>query len=146
MNAITVWNPFKEMDELHNRLSNAFLGSGAARANGHGAAWTPAVDVIEDEKDYHIVVELPGLTKKDIEVKVDGDWLHITGERKAPETKEGRNQLRRERAYGPFTRSFRLPDDANPAGVSAEFREGLLQVSLSKREEALPKVIDVKIG
>ena len=145
MNAMTVWNPFKEMDELHDRLSNAFLGS-TARRNGAGEAWAPVVDVIEDEKEYHIVAELPGLTKKEIEVKVEGEWLHLSGERKPPEAKEGRTHHRRERLYGRFTRSFRLPEDADPAGVTAEFREGLLQVSLTKRAEALPKVIDVKIG
>ena len=106
----------------------------------------PAVDVIEDEKQYVIVAELPGLTKQDIEVKVDGDTLHVSGERKAPEVVEGRAYLRSERVYGRFTRSFRLPEDADPAGVAAEFRDGLLELRLAKREEAQPKVIDVKVG
>lgn len=146
MNATTVWNPFKEMDELHSRLSNAILGTTSRRDNEGKAGWAPAVDVIEDEKQYVIVAELPGLTRQDIEVKVDGDTLHVSGERKAPEVVEGRAYLRSERVYGRFTRSFRLPEDADPAGVAAEFRDGLLELRLAKREEAQPKVIDVKVG
>ncbi|MBL6765507.1 MAG: Hsp20/alpha crystallin family protein [Verrucomicrobiae bacterium] len=143
MNAVTTWNPFKEMDELQQRLATAFVGADRARTNG--GTWAPLVDVHEEEGSYRIVAELPGLTREDIEVKVEGEWLHITGERKALVTAEGSTCLRNERTFGRFARSFRLPDDVNPGAVTAEFRDGLLQIGLTKREEALPKVIDVKI-
>lgn len=146
MKTLTIWNPLKEMDTIHNRLSDAFFRTPVSNGDNGDAIWSPVADVLEDEKEYHIVLELPGLNKDDIEVKLDGEWLHITGERKSPEESENRTYNRIERVYGRFARRFAMPKDANAAQITAEFRDGLLQVTLAKKEEAQPKLIDVKIG
>jgi len=146
MKTLSIWNPLREMDEIHNRLSDAFFRSPVGNGHSYESVWTPVADVIEEEKEYHIVLELPGLSKKDIEVKLDGDWLHISGERRPLEETETRRYNRVERAYGRFVRRFSMPEDADPSKITAEFRDGLLQVTLAKRKEAQPKLIDIKVG
>lgn len=147
MKTLTIWNPLKEMDEIHSRLSDAFFRA-PDNQNGHNgdSTWTPVADAIEDEKEYHVVLELPGLNKNDIEVRADGEWLHVSGERKRPEESEHRTVNRMERAYGRFARRFSMPKDAAPGNITAEFRDGLLQVTLAKKEEAHPKLIDIKVS
>lgn len=150
MNALTRWDPFKEMDELQKRLSSMF-GLGPQRAtNGNEnmtvAQWIPVVDITEDDKEYLIKTELPEIKKEDVKVTVENGVLTISGERKFEKETPGKRYHRIERAYGSFTRSFSVPDDADDSKVSAEFKDGLLTVRLTKSEQARPKSIDVKVG
>jgi len=143
------WNPFKEMDELHQRFSS-LLGR---RPNPHSdyedefitaTAWAPAVDIVEDDKEYLIKAELPELKKDEVSVTVENGVLAIYGERKCEKEEKGRKYYCVERCYGAFRRSFALPDDADSNKVTAEFKDGLLQVHLAKSEKAKPKAIEVK--
>jgi len=110
------------------------------------AEWTPLVDISEDDKEYRIKAELPEVMKEDVRVTAVEGTLTILGERKFEKEEKGRKYHRVERAYGSFGRSFSLPEDASPAKVSAEFKDGVLTVHLAKTEKAKPQQIEVKVA
>ena len=151
MNTLTQWNPFREMEELQGRLSNWLgrarpeLGNGDKETLGL-ADWTPLVDVSEDDKEYLIKAELPEVKKEDVKVSVDNGMLTVSGERKMEKEEKGKKYHRVERSYGSFTRSFALPDGADPQKITADFKDGLLHVHLPKSEAAKRKSISVQVN
>lgn len=151
MNAVTRWDPFKELDELQSRLSTMF-GRSPVRKTGEEkealtmAEWAPLVDIVEDEKEYLIKAELPEIKKDEVKVTVQDNMLSISGERKWEKEEKEKKVHRVERAYGSFTRSFTLPDDADGEKVTAEFKDGVLSIHLPKSEQAKPKRIDVQVA
>jgi HSP20 family protein len=150
MNAVTRWNPFKEIEELENRFASLFGRTPARRQDGGQesmtvAEWSPLVDITEDDKEYLIKAELPEVKKEDVKVTVENGVLTITGERKFEKEEKGKKYHRVERAYGNFVRSFSLPDDADANKVNAEFKDGVLKVRVTKSESAKPKQIEVKV-
>jgi HSP20 family protein len=148
MNPLTKWNPFRELEDIQNRLSSLF-GRTPMRGLGEEAMtlseWTPLVDIVEDDKEYLIKAELPEVKKEDVKVTVENGVLTITGERKFEKEEKGRKYHRVERGYGSFMRSFALPEGAAGDKISAEFKDGVLKVHLAKSAEAKPKSIDVKV-
>jgi HSP20 family protein len=151
MNALTRWDPFKEMEELQNRLSGFFGRTAVRRKNGKEesitvAEWEPLVDITEDDKEYLIKAELPEVKKEDVKVSVEDGVLTISGERKFEKEEKNKRYHRVERAYGSFVRSFTLPDVADADKVNAEFKDGVLKVHLPKSEKAKPKQIEVKVA
>lgn len=153
MSGLIRWNPWREMEELQRRLWSMFDWSPLRRTslttdeeNITVPEWSPAVDIIEDEKEYLIKVELPEVQKDDVKVTVEGGTLTISGERKAEKEEKGRRLHRLERFYGRFERSFTIPDDAEADNVKAEFKDGVLRVHLPKTEKARPKQIEVKVS
>lgn len=150
MNALTRWDPFKEMDELTRRLGSV-LGLSAQR-HGNGkedmtvAQWLPLVDITEDDQAYLIKAELPEVKKEAVKVTVENGVLSISGERKFEKEDQNKRYHRIERSYGSFTRSFAVPDDADDSSVSAEFKDGVLTVRLAKSEKARPKSVEVKVA
>ncbi len=141
------------MEALQRRLSSVFdlapLRPSPSTANEENMTvpeWTPAVDIIEDEKGYLIKVELPEVRKEDVKVTVESGTLTIAGERRAEKEEKGRRFHRLERFFGSFERSFSLPDDADDSKVNAEFKDGVLRVYLTKSEKARPKQIEVKVS
>ena len=153
MSTLIRWNPWREMEDLQKRLSSVFdltpfRGSALTtdEQNKTLAEWAPAVDVIEDDKEYLIKVELPEVHKDDVNVTVENGTLTITGERKAEKEEKTRKFHRVERFYGRFERSFSVPTDADETKVNAEFKDGVLRVHLAKSEKALPKQIEVTVG
>ena len=141
MNTLNIWNPIHEMDALfHNRLASVLGGEGQA-----SVAWSPVVDIEETEQDYVICAELPGLDKDKVKVKVEDGVLTLSGERDLERTVEGKTYHRTERSRGTFSRSFTLPEDSNTESVAAQFTNGVLAVRVAKREEALPKSIEVRV-
>lgn len=151
MNAITRWDPFKELEDMQSRL-NTMFGRAPVRKGGDKeealtvAEWAPLVDISEDDEEYLIKAELPEVKKEDIKLTVDEDVLTITGERKYEKEEKGKKYHRVERAYGSFMRSFTLPEDADASKVSADCKDGLLKVHLPKSEKAKPKSIEVKVA
>ncbi len=151
MNAITRWDPFKELDELQSRLST-LLGRAPVRKDGGKdeamtvAEWAPLVDIVEDEHEYLIKAEVPEVKKEDVKVTVQNGVLSLMGDRKFTKEEKDKKYHRVERAYGSFVRSFSLPEDADENKVSADFKDGVLQVHLPKSEKARPKNIEVKIA
>jgi len=110
------------------------------------AEWAPLVDISEDDQEYLIKAELPEVKKEDVKVTAEEGTLTITGERKFAKEEKGKKYHRVERAYGSFERNFSFPDDANPAKVSAEFKDGVLSVHLAKTEKAKPQQIEVRVA
>lgn len=148
MSTLIRWNPFKETEELNNRLFSLFnLATGRNPAGTNTVAnWSPLVDVTEDEKEYHIKAELPEVRKEDVKVTVENGLLTISGERKFEQEQKGKRYHRVERAYGSFTRYFSVPEDADDSQVSAEFKDGVLNVRLAKSEKAKPRAVEVKVA
>lgn len=148
------WNPFKEMEEMQDRLSTLLHRTfGRVPLHGNGeeeplatTEWSPLVDIMEDDKEYAIKVELPEVHKEDLKVVMENGVLTISGERKFEKEVKEKKYHRIERAYGSFMRSFSVPDDANASKVNAEFKDGILWVHVAKDEKARPKTIDVKIA
>jgi len=136
------------MEELSNRLSS-FWGTSPIRGVNDElmteAKWAPLVDIVEDENEYLIKADLPELTKKDVDVRVENGVLYITGERKLEKELNGRRYHRTERLHGSFVRSFSLPDNTDPEKVTAEFKDGVLSVHLLKQEQAKPRQIEIKV-
>lgn len=141
MNTLSIWNPIHEMDALfHNRLASVLGGEGQA-----SVAWSPVVDIEETEQDYVIRAELPGLDKDKVKVTVEDGVLTLSGERDLERTVEGKTYHRIERSHGTFSRSFTLPEDSDAESVAAQFTNGVLAVRVAKREQALPKSIEVRV-
>ena len=105
---------------------------------------SPAVDVREGEKEYTMEVELPGLTEKDLEVNVENNLLTLSSKKEEDRKEEKKNYLVRERRSFEFKRSFSLPEDVQRDGINAEFKNGLLTLTLPKSPEAQPRKIEVK--
>ena len=149
------WNPLREMEDLHGRL-NSLIGRAFGRVPMRGeadtdeaitlSAWAPLVDITEDDKAYVIKAELPEVRKEDLKVSVEDGVPTFSGERKFEKEEKGKRYHRVERAYGSFTRSFTVPDDADASKVRAEFKDGVLLVRLEKSEKAKPKTIEVQVA
>jgi len=104
------------------------------------------VDIYETENELVIKADLPDLEDKDIDVRVENNSLTIRGERKFEKDVNEDNYLRVERAYGPFTRSFSLPNTVSSESIRAEYRNGVLTLHLAKREESKPKQIKISVS
>jgi HSP20 family protein len=151
MNTSTYWNQFKELEALHNSLGSLFGRPHVPRHEGHEepmrvAEWTPLVDISEDAKEYLIKAELPEVKKADVKITMEDGTLTIAGDRKYEKEDNGTKYHRVERAYGSFGRSFSLPDDASPAKVTADFKDGVLKVHLAKNEKPRPQQVEVNIS
>jgi len=109
------------------------------------AAFSPSVDIMEKEKEFLITAELPGIKKDDIKMNIRDNVLTVSGEKKQEKKTEKDNFHRTERVYGSFQRSFRLPDSADQENISAEFKDGVLSVTIPKLKESISKSIDIKI-
>lgn len=109
-------------------------------------AWAPTVDIYETENELVVKADLPDLSEKDIDVRVENNMLTIRGERKFDQTVKEDKFLRVEGAYGAFSRSFSLPNTVNTEGVQASYKNGVLKVELPKRAESKPKQVKVNIS
>jgi len=152
MNALTRWDPFKEMDDMQSRFAK-FLGLTVPRLGNSGkeelmtvTEWAPSVDISEDEKEYLVKTDLPEVRKEDVKITIENGVLIITGERKLEKEEKDKKYHRIERSYGNFLRSFTLPDGTDSAKVKAEFKDGVLNVHLPKSEKAQAKALEVKVA
>jgi HSP20 family protein len=109
-------------------------------------AWMPPCDIFETDKELVMKFELPEVKKEDVEVKLEQNVLTLRGERKFEEKTDRENYHRVERHYGEFMRSFNVPLYVNAAKINAEFKDGVLTITLPKNEEARPKQINVKVN
>ncbi len=105
----------------------------------------PAVDVVEKEQKYIYAVELPGVKKEDVKLMVKDGTLVLEGERKEPSINDGAQKIRGEIAYGKFQRTLPLPENADVNKIRAEYKNGLLVVTVEKKEETKPRLIDVQV-
>ena len=144
------WDPFRELEDMSNRLNRVF-GRPLARLDSNTemlsmADWTPSADISETDTAYLIKAEIPGVNKEDVKVTIQDGMLTIQGERKMEKEEKDKKFHRIERSYGSFMRSFHLPDDADESSVKAEFKDGMLNVSLGKSAKAKPKAINVSVS
>jgi HSP20 family protein len=134
---------------MHNRLSDIFTRPTPRRDGKQeliaNSEWAPLVDITESDRGYSIKAELPELKREDIKVSVENGVISISGERRFESEEKNRKYHRVERAHGIFTRSFSLPDDADPAKVNATYHDGLLTVEIEKSPHAKPRQIEVKV-
>jgi HSP20 family protein len=151
---LTRWDPFRELEEISDRLSRAFPSRPfrplAEKAGGEEALiladWAPLVDVEETEKEYLIKAELPEVKKEDVKVTIEQGMLTIEGERRREKEEKSRKVHRIERSYGSFVRRFAVPAVVDDKKVAAEFKDGVLYVHVPKSATPQPKVIDVKVA
>jgi HSP20 family protein len=127
------------------RLFEPFFRIPCVPADAQPSAWNPPVDVLEENNAILVKVEVPGLDEKDLRVMFEDGVLSITGERQF-ERKDDRNYHRIERTYGPFTRTFTLPRSVDATRIVAEYRNGVLEISIPKKEESLPKQIQINVN
>lgn len=139
------YDPFRELRNLQDEMTRLFVGV-APRGNGeqmaHGA-WMPSVDIYEDQNRLVLEADLPGLSRDDFELSVENNVITLKGERKFEKKVEGDNYHRVERSYGAFSRSFTLPQTVTAEGATADFENGILRVSLPKREETKARKIEI---
>ncbi len=143
---IIKYDPFRELRSLQddmNRLFMSNLAQGDDREGFMSGAWSPSVDIFENEDKLFLEAELPGMNRDDIELSIENNVVTLKGERKFEKKAEGDNYHRVERSYGSFTRSFSLPHTVTSEGVNAEFNNGVLRVSLPKREETKARKIEI---
>lgn len=145
INTITRWDPFRSVSTLQEQVNRLFEDSFfRTRADESSlSAWTPPVDIYEDGDHLVIKADLPDVSEKDIDIRLENHTLSIRGERKFEKQVSEENYLRVERAYGAFSRSFALPNTVNAERINAEYRNGVLTVTLPKREESKPRQIKV---
>ena len=147
------WKPFgvQRQDQMyrnfhpaHREMSRLFDEFWGKPLQGREEkAWSPAVDVSENESGLLVKAELPGMAQDDVEVDVDDNVLTLKGEKKQEHKEEKENYLRVERSYGSFQRSFVLPSWVKQDDITASFKDGVLEVTLPKAEDHQPKSIPI---
>jgi HSP20 family protein len=146
--SIARWDPFLELKTLDDRL-NRWLGTSTGSIEGTSAAvfpFAPPADVYEDEDNITLKMEVPGVKQEDLDIRIDGNTLSVTGERKFEKDEKKENFRRVERQYGSFSRLFELPSSADRENIMANFRDGVLQIEVPKRAEARGKQIQIGGG
>jgi HSP20 family protein len=149
--AIVRWEPFRDLQAVQDRLNRVFDDAfrGAPRGNDDewalGGSWAPSVDIFEHEGNLVLKAELPGVDPKDVDVRVENNVLTLRGERKFASEVKREQYHRVERAYGTFSRSFTLPNVVDTEKIKAEYKDGVLRMSLPKKEEAKPKHISINV-
>lgn len=143
-------DPFTALRKQIDDLFSDFGSRGALSLGRERGEFLPGIDVSETDKEMKIAAELPGMTEKDVEVTMSGDTLTIKGEKRSEIKEDDKDRVyhRIERSYGMFQRSLRVPFQVEPDKVAAEFKNGVLTVTLTKPEEARSKSrkIEIKPG
>jgi len=126
-----------------NRMFHEFFG-GSPESNL--TSWAPAVDIFENEHELVVKADLPDVKPGELDIRVENNILTIRGERKFEKKVDEKNYLRVERSYGSFSRSFSLANTVNSEAIKADYKDGVLTLTIPKREEAKPKQIKVNVG
>ncbi|HEX8637956.1 MAG TPA: Hsp20/alpha crystallin family protein [Pyrinomonadaceae bacterium] len=146
--SITKYDPFRELRGLQDEMNRLFLTNysqrGASEEGFASGAWNPQVDIFENKDQIVLEAELPGMKPENVNISIENNVLTIHGERKFEKKDEKDNFHRVERSYGSFTRSFTLPPTVSSENANAEFENGVLRLTLAKREEAKPRRIEIK--
>ena len=138
---IKKWDPFKEFERFFDDLRRT------SEQNPRGEmTFLPAVNISHGPEKAEVEIEIPGIPKKDIDIQLENGVLTISGEKKVAENKEGQNYLLREQRYGRFQRSFQVPDSYDVDKIGARYDNGVLFITLPKKEESVPKKLKIDIG
>lgn len=144
--SIIKYDPFRELRNLQDEMNRLFNVNFAGKFNQEDMAssgWTPSVDIYESEGEIVLEAELPGMKRDDFEVSIENNIITLKGEKNFEKSEESDSYHRVERAYGSFTRSFSLPRSVSAENTKADFSNGILRVSLPKKEEAKARKIKV---
>ena len=143
------WNPLQDLMVLQDRMNRLFEDATQRRTQADApgdeferADWTPASDIYETQSGYLIAMDLPGIDRSALEIDVDDNRLIVKGTRLIEESK----QHRTERPRGKFLRTFSVPGSVDQSKIGAEYKDGVLQINLPKRNEQKAKRIDIKIS
>jgi len=144
---LTRWDPFKDLQALQDRMNRLFHES-TGRLLGRpdevfGGQWVPVVDILEEDQEFVVKAELPGMESKDLDIQIQENILTIRGEKHLDQEVQKDRYHRIERSYGSFQRSFTLPNIVDQEKVKAKFKDGLLEIKIPKVERAKPKQIQV---
>jgi HSP20 family protein len=140
----TRWDVLSEMNRLRDEMDRMFGRYGVGQPRRFGTSLFPPLNLWENENHLYVEAELPGLELSDLEIYViGGNQLTLKGERRQPESSEG-TWHRQERGFGQFSRVIELPANVESEQVSAEFKHGVLMITLPKSEEVKPRRIEVK--
>ena len=147
MATIARLEPFRGLSTLQDQFNRLFNESFRNHTQESAlTTWAPAVDIYETPNELVVKADLPDVNEKDIDVRVENNLLTIRGERKFEKSVTEENFLRVERAYGAFSRSFSLPNTVNAETIGAEYQNGVLTVTLPKREESKPRQVKVTVN
>lgn len=145
--SIVRYDPFRELRSLNEEMNRLFSLSMPRNFEDEGFArgsWNPGVDIYENKDQIVLEAELPGMKREDFELTIENNVITLRGERKFEKKEETDNYHRVERAYGAFSRSFTLPQTVSGENATADFKNGVLRVTLPKREEVKARRIEVK--
>lgn len=147
MTMIGRWERIPNFTALHEQVNKLFEGTfDRHQQNSAITSWAPAVDIYETETELVLTADLPGVNEKDIDVRIENNRLTVRGERQFETKVKPDSYLRLERTYGSFSRSFGLPNTVNTEAISAEYKNGVLNVQLPKRAESKPKQVKVNVN
>ena len=147
--SVIKYDPFRELRSLQDEMNRLFMTNYSRPVSEEGfssGAWNPQVDIFENKNEIVLEAELPGMKPEDVNISIENNVLTIHGERKFEKKDAQDNFHRVERSYGSFTRSFTLPPTVSSENANAEFENGVLRLTLAKREEAKPRRIEIKAG
>ncbi|MCC7210320.1 MAG: Hsp20/alpha crystallin family protein [Candidatus Brocadia sp.] len=134
------------MQEEMNRMFDRFFKGGELSDFAVAGTWAPPLDLSETADKVTVKAEIPGLDPKEIDISIQGETLIIKGEKKEEKEEKGKNYYRMERRYGSFSRVVDLPASVDTNKVTAECKNGVLEITMQKKEEVKPKQISVKVG
>jgi len=145
---LSTWPAFGRLTDLRDEIDRLFESPLAelARTSHLLSGWTPVLDVYEDKDNLFVKVELPGMKREEIEVSLHEGSLSISGERKSEQKYQNAEVYRAERFFGRFQRTVTLPTPVAADKVKAQYKDGILSITLPKTEEAKPKHIDVNVS
>jgi len=145
---IMKWDPFREVGTIRDdidRIFDSFLGRFRTGRVALDSFWTPLVDLEETKDSLLVRTELPGMKKEEIKISLEGDSLHISGERKQEREEKNKTYHRIERSYGKFERVIPLPTEIEKEKVKANYQDGVLEITLPKSERVKPKEITIEV-
>jgi HSP20 family protein len=137
------YEPWSLFDQLRREMERSLDNRSAEDSSIATSDWVPAVDIKENDDNFVIVADIPGVDPEDIEVHMDNGMLTIKGEKESEKKEEKDDYKRIERSYGSFYRRFSLPDTADPEKISAKSNHGVLEVTIAKQQRTQPRKISV---
>jgi len=148
---LSVWEPYKGLnlfgETFHRMFDDTAKALSGFGIEGLGAGtWAPRVDIYETEDSYVVSADLPGIQKEDIGIDIKDNTLTIRGEKKFEEKSDKDKYVRVERKYGKFVRSFSLSDNVDKEKIKANYKDGVLEIRIPKREEAATKQIKLEVN
>jgi HSP20 family protein len=142
------WGPFREMERIRREMDtlwDSFLEERPRRRGEEISEWVPNLDVSATKENIVVKAEVPGMDPKGIDISLENDMLTIKGEKKQEKEEKDENYHFIERSYGSFTRSVRLPREVQSDKIKANYKDGVLKISLPKSEDAKKKEVKIKV-